>query len=187
MASEPERVILTYEDLLQLPNDRYRYEILDGELQVTAAPSTAHQTVVGNLFFLLTGHVRRCRLGQVFTAPLDVFLTDITVVQPDLVFVAESRKEIIFPQCVRGAPDLVVEVLSPSTAQTDRGGKRQIYARHGIPSYWLLDPDRYEFVAYALEAGIYRQAILGHDADKVAALPFPDLDLHLEEIWGWDS
>ena len=187
MASEPERVILTYEDLLQLPNDRYRYEILDGELQVTAAPSTAHQTVVGNLFFLLTGHVRRRRLGQVFTAPLDLFLTDISVVQPDVVFVSETRKAIIFPQCVRGAPDLVVEVLSPSTARTDRGGKRQLYARHGIANYWLLDPDRHEFVAYALEAGVYRQAVLGHDADKVAAQPFPDLELPLAEIWGWDS
>lgn len=187
MASEPERVILTYEDLVHLPSDRYRYEILDGELQMTAAPSTAHQTVVGNLFFLLTGHVRRHRLGQVFTSPLDVLLTDITVVEPDLLFVSEARKEIIFPQCVRGAPDLVVEVLSPSTAQTDRGGKRQVYARHGIPNYWLLDPDRHEFVAYELEVGSYRQAVLGHDADKVAASPFPGLILPLAEIWGWES
>ncbi len=186
MASQPERVILTYDDIAQLPTDRHRYELFEGELQVTAAPNTAHQTVVGNLYILMATHVRRNRLGRVFIAPYDVLLSDITVVEPDLLFVSRERQSIIRPSYIRGVPDLVVEVLSPSNPQTDRQVKRQLYARHGVPYYWLLDPDQREFIAYALESGAYRAVVTARGDGTVSAPPFPDLAISLAEVWNWD-
>lgn len=185
MASRPEHVILTYEDLVEMPNDRNRYELFEGELQVTAAPNISHQATSGNLYFILTGHVRRYDLGSVFTAPCDVLLSEISVVEPDLLFVSKERREIIRSQYIRGAPDLVVEILSPSTSHVDRHIKMQLYARHAVPNFWRLDPDRQEFVAYTLEGGEYRQVTLGSEDDTVSAPPFPDLVIPLAEIWGW--
>lgn len=185
MASQPERVILTYADLVEIPNDRNRYELFEGELQVTAAPNISHQAAVNNLSFVLTGHVRQHRLGAVFTAPSDVLLSDVSVVEPDLLFVSKERAEIILPRYIRGAPDLVVEVLSPSTAQVDRQVKMQLYARHGIQNYWHLDPNHHEFVAYVLEDGAYRQVAHAREDQTVSAPPFPDLVIPLAEIWDW--
>ncbi len=187
MASEPERVILTYADLIALPNDRNRYEILEGELQVTAAPNTMHQTAVTNLTIILGNYVRRHRLGRVFTAPYDVLLSDTTVVETDLLFVSNERRSIVEPRFVRGAPDLVVEVTSPSTAQTDRHAKRQVYARLGVPNYWRLDPDRQEFLTEALENGVYRQVAAGRESQCVSAPPFPELQIELSQVWDWSG
>ncbi len=187
MVTEPERVILTYEDLIALPNDRNRYEIFEGELQVTASPNISHQTAVTNLTAILVAQVRVRRLGWVFTAPCDVLLSDITVVEPDLLFVSRGRRRIIVPRHIRGAPDLVVEVLSPSTAETDRQVKSQLYARYQVANYWRLDPDRWELVAEALDDGVYRQVAVGRESQTVVAPPFPELEIPLAQVWGWDQ
>ncbi|MBI4492074.1 MAG: Uma2 family endonuclease [Chloroflexi bacterium] len=91
VATQPERVILTYADYVQLPDDGKRYELLEGELEVTPVPSTGHQSVVLNLAVRLDRHVRQQRLGKVLIAPCDVLLSEIMVVQPDLLFVARER------------------------------------------------------------------------------------------------
>ncbi|MGH2457629.1 MAG: Uma2 family endonuclease [Chloroflexota bacterium] len=187
MATESERVILTYDDLVELPNDRNRYELFEGDLQVTAAPNLSHQTAVTNLMVILGNQVRSGRLGWVFTAPFDVLLSDISVVEPDLLFVSRARRGILVPRHVRGAPDLVVEVLSPSTAQVDRGVKRQLYARYGVANYWRVDPDRWEFLAEALADGVYRQVAIARESQTITAPPFPDLVIPLAQVWGWDQ
>lgn len=179
MASQPERTLLTYDDLIQMPEDRNRYEILEGELQVTAAPNIAHQTTVTNLTITLGVHVGERGLGYVFTAPCDVLLSELTVVEPDVLFVSRERRGIILPRHIRGAPDLVVEVLSPATTARDRGPKMQIYERHGVPYYWLLDPHRFEFFAYVLENGAYRLAVHAEGDSTVSAAPFLDLAIEL--------
>ena len=183
MASQPERVVLTYQDLLQLPNDRNRYELFDGELQVTAAPNIAHQTASINLSSLLHNYVRANHLGLVLSAPCDVHFTETSVVEPDLLFVSAERSEIILPQYIAGAPDLVVEILSPSTALADRQVKRQLYARYGVAFYWLLDVERQEFLAYSLADGLYREVARGKETETVSAPPFPDLAIALGEVW----
>lgn len=183
MATYPERVVLTYADYLELPNDGKRYQLLDGELDVTPAPSTLHQRVVTNLLVFLELYVRRDRLGTVLVAPCDVLLSDITVVQPDLLFVARERREIVRPEHVRGAPDLVVEVVSPRTARTDREVKRQLYARYGVPHYWLIDPEQRAATALVLEAGGYRQAVVSQGDETFAAPPFADLAIPLADVW----
>src|SRR5207302_4377071 len=99
-----------------------------------------HQLVLGNLYFDLRGFVHAHDLGKVFFAPLDIVLSDVNVVEPDLLFVARARLAIIDQRCLRAAPDLAVEVLSPSTRRIDLGRKRELYATFGVAEYWIVDP-----------------------------------------------
>ena len=108
------------------------------------APTTAHQRVSRNLAHVLWTFIRDHELGEVFYAPCDVVLgqgDDRNVVQPDLVFVAKERADIIVLEEIRGAPDLVIEILSPGTEERDRSYKNTLYARSGVKEYWLVDPD----------------------------------------------
>jgi Uma2 family endonuclease len=136
----PGKIVLTYDDYCELPNDRNRYEILDGELSVALAPTTKHQITLGNLHRILSTHVFANHMGRLLLAPTDVILAATTVVQPDLVFVSNDRSQVITPRGVEGAPTLVVEILSPTTHRTDRVTKAQLYAKHQIPHYWLWIP-----------------------------------------------
>jgi Uma2 family endonuclease len=133
-------VKLTYADLLALPEDGKLHEIIDGEHYVTASPTLRHQRVLGNLFFIIQSFVRAHRLGLVVFAPLDVFLSDIDVLEPDLLFVGRARLAQIEERVVRGAPDLAVEVISPSTRERDLTIKRQVYRQFGVGEYWIVDP-----------------------------------------------
>jgi len=183
MATEAERIVLTYHDYARIPSDRNRYELWEGEIQVTPAPGTAHQQVIVNLTALLVNHVRQHQLGRVLIAPCDVLLSDITVVQPDILFVSRERHAIVQPKYVQGAPDLVIEVLSPSTAQTDRHVKRQLYARYGVPHYWILDLKQRTAIALVLRAGAYRRVARSCGSEPFVAPPFPDLRISLAETW----
>lgn len=131
---------LTYAYLEGLPPDRHRHELIDGEEFMTPAPRPNHQGVVGNLFAVLKLHAKKQKLGRVFVAPTDVVLSDHDVVEPDVLFVSSARARIIGEKNIRGAPELVIEVLSPSTASWDRGAKLALYARSGVREYWLVDP-----------------------------------------------
>ena len=130
----------TYEDYRTAPSDR-RYELVDGDLVIVPVPSLRHQAVQVRLGERLARFVRENSLGMLFFAPCDVVLSDTDVVQPDLLFVSGDRAHLLSSgENVRGAPDLVVEILSPATAERDRGYKRALYAKHGVAEYWLVDP-----------------------------------------------
>ena len=128
----------TYEDYLNTPEDK-RYELLDGELVPAPAPGELHQSVSILLGSKLFQFASEHSLGRVYNAPFDVVLSDVDVVQPDLLFVSNERGHIITPANIQGAPDLVVEILSPSTAERDRTFKRTLYAKHGVNEYWMVD------------------------------------------------
>lgn len=178
-----ENIKLTYEDYLLLPEDGNRYEILDGELNVTPAPTTKHQTVSGNLFALLHQYVREHRTGKVFSAPIDVVLDESTIVQPDIIFIGKEREGIITEKNVQGAPDLVIEILSPNTAKIDRLRKMQLYLRYEVKHYWLVDPDTETLEVYKLESGKYH-VVGGFEKDNVFEPElFPGLKIKLSEIW----
>ena len=149
------RVVLTYADYAALPDDGRRYELYEGEIEMTPAPTTSHQRVLGNLYFLLRQYVQDRHAGEVFVAPIDLILSDVTVVQPDLLVVLNERRHVITERGIEGPTDLVVEILSPTTASRDRGIKMQLYARYRIPHYWLVDPDTQTLEAYQLEEGSY--------------------------------
>ena len=132
---------LTYEDYRNTPAEK-RYELLDGELVMAPAPRIPHQRVGMKLRTRLHTFVEGRGLGEVFAAPCDVLLSDTDVVQPDLLFVSRERSHILLGgDNVRGAPDLVIEILSSSTSGLDRTLKRGLYAKHGVKEYWLVDPD----------------------------------------------
>jgi len=129
----------TVDDVRAIPDDRNRYETIAGELFVTPAPGTPHQTVLRALFVTLWDYVRAHELGQVWFAPVDVVFGTLTLVEPDLLFVARDRIGIVTERELTAAPDLAVEVISPSTARVDRGRKRALYQETGVREYWVVD------------------------------------------------
>lgn len=178
------RIVLTYEDYCALPNDGRRYEILEGELFVTPSPSRAHQRVSANLFVILRAHVDERNLGELFYAPFDVILEKTSVVVPDLLFVSRARRGIVTDRGVEGAPDLIVEILSPGTARRDRLDKAQLFARHGVGHYWLVDPDARVLEAFELDEGRYLRVAHLAENETFAPSLFPGLTISLSSLWG---
>ncbi len=177
------RVRLTYEDYAELPDDGRRYELHEGELSVTPSPGTGHQAILLNLAVILHGHVNARGLGEVFPAPLDCILENVTVVQPDIVFIETARGSVISERGIEGAPTLAVEVISPSTTGIDRRRKLQLYARYGVSYYWIVDPPARTIEAYQLTQGQYRNAGTLSESTTVSLPPFPDLILGPRAIW----
>lgn len=131
----------TYEDYKLLPEDK-RCEIVEGDLLMTPSPIFRHQVVLKRLMMRLGAFVDAGGLGEVVSAPMDVVLSAENVVQPDLLFISQERMNIVDPMGpVNGAPDLTVEVLSPSTSGRDQILKRKLYAKYGVREYWVVDPD----------------------------------------------
>jgi Uma2 family endonuclease len=178
-----ERVILTYKDYEVLPADGRQYEIHEGELSVTPAPSPQHQEVSGNLNEIVRGHVKTRGLGKVFYAPIDCILSDITIVQPDLLFLDTTRLNLVSRRGIEGPPTLVVEILSPSTTAIDRSTKRQLYAKYGVRYYWIVDPEARVVEAYVLSEGAYRFSARAAGSEPVSLPPFPDLAFVPASIW----
>jgi Uma2 family endonuclease len=174
----------TYEDLLDLPaGTGDRYEIIDGALLVTPSPSPRHQRTLRLLFTPVNEHVLRHALGEVFFAPLDVRFADGSVVEPDLIFLSNARSDRVKPKWIDGAPDLVAEILSPSTATTDRTKKRDAFAKHGVPFYWLVDAEARVLEELRLENGAYVvHARIEKDSIFKPAL-FPGLEIPLAPLW----
>jgi len=147
--------LLTYEDLERLDGDGKRYEILDGRLIELASPEVVHQRVLRRLLGWFDNFVTAHDLGEVFGAPLDVRLSTHNIVQPDLIFVSYARFGVVEKRPIEGAPDLLVEILSPSTGARDRGEKMVIYARHGVREYWLVDIDHQVVTVFGLVGDRY--------------------------------
>jgi Uma2 family endonuclease len=177
------RVVLTYKEYEALPADGRRYEIHEGELSVTAAPSPDHQRILGNLNDIVRQHVKGRALGEVFFAPIDCILAETTVVQPDLVYLDSRRLSIVGARGLEGPPTLVVEVLSPATTLADRSTKLQLYARYGVPYYWIVDPDARSIEAYSLSEGGYQLAARALGSEAAWLPPFPDLNLIPATLW----
>lgn len=124
-----------------MPEDR-RYELIDGDFFMVPAPATYHQRVSAKIQYRLTRYVEDHDLGVVFNAPTDVVFSDEDVIQPDLFFISHERKGIIKPENIRGAPDLVIEILSPSTAERDLVVKKRLYAKFAVHEYWIVSPEQ---------------------------------------------
>lgn len=173
---------LTYNDLKKIPPDRNRYELIEGELFVAPAPNIEHQRKSFRIAKRVSDHVERNDLGEVFIAPCDVVLVPGTVLEPDIIFVSKARKSIIKEDCIEGAPDLVVEVLSDSSRTIDRFVKRDRYAEFGVPEYWLLDPFEPRIEVLRLEAGKYRLIASFGPKDTLESPTFPGFRLPLASL-----
>jgi Uma2 family endonuclease len=177
-------VVLTYEDYEALPDDGKRYEIHEGELSVTPSPTFRHQSVLAELLSLLRAHVRTHDLGEVVPSPLTVVLSNTAVVQPDIVYVAKPRMNIVTAKgIVDGAPTLAIELLSPSTSRVDRTTKRQLFERYGVPYYWIVDPDARTIDVYRAASGVYAEPDRRGPDDLDDLPPFPGLRIDAAALW----
>lgn len=178
---------LTYDDLAALPEptDGKRHEIIDGEHYVTASPFTKHQRVAVNLTLALGNFVEDHESGELLIAPTDVVFSSINVVVPDLLYIARERLEIVTEKNIQGAPDLVVEILSPSTRKRDLGIKRALYERVGVREYWLVDPAPETIQVYRLDAaGFQPTTILSAAAGDVLTTPLlPGFEVRLAKLF----
>lgn len=182
MSTRRAKVRFNYKDYCLFPEDK-RYELIDGELFMAPASSMRHQRILRALQSLIWPMVRDHGLGQVFFAPCDVILSDEDVVQPDLIFVAQEREEIISERGCEGAPDLVVEVLSPSTQQRDRELKRKIYAKYGVMEYWLVDPEFRTIEVMELEADDFASLGIFTEGGELTTRVIPTLTLPVSQVF----
>lgn len=155
----PARGVWTYEDYALLPDDGKRYEVIRGELYMSAAPRPLHQRVIFRLSYFLESFLEVHKVGTAFGAPIDVLLPEKLgdPVQPDILFVREDRLGIVGETYIEGAPDLAIEVLSPSNPAHDRSLKYLLYEEAGVPEYWIIDPLDRTVEVYVLKEGTYEQ------------------------------
>jgi Uma2 family endonuclease len=182
MAVKVVPIKLTYHDYLTWPDDGRRYELHGGELHMVPSPSVQHQRISRKLMLLLARFVDEYQHGEVFDAPLDVVFAEDTFVQPDILFISHERRYIIGEQNISGAPDLVIEILSPSTEERDRGIKLQLYCRYGVREAWLVDPGERTVEVLALSPEGYQ--VLGRysgdeavSSQVLAGLRFPTKEI----------
>jgi Uma2 family endonuclease len=149
--------LLTYEEYRHFPDDGRRHEIIRGEHYVSPSPGTAHQSASRHIQFALYQQIEATGRGQVFDAPMDLELASTEVVQPDLIVVLDEHREMILPSRLRGVPDLVVEILSPSTAERDQSLKKTLYEGYGVPEYWVVDVEDHRIDRYVLSGAAYAE------------------------------
>ena len=185
MVTNPD-VRLTVQDYLNIPEeDENRYELINGELYMAPAPSWEHQESIGNLFSFLRDFVRGNGLGRIVASPIDVYLSEEDVFQPDIVFVSVERLDVIHSSGVHGAPDLVIEMLSPSTEQRDLTIKRERYAMFDVKEYWLADPIAKTITVLRLRNGAFEQAGV-YTAGTVLETPLlPGLRVDVSEVFDY--
>jgi Uma2 family endonuclease len=171
------KTMLRHEDYLLLPeDDPNKYEMLWGELHMAPSPNFLHQQAQIHLGGILDRHVGDRGLGKV-VGPIDLYRDEVNYVQPDLSYFTTEQLPHITQQKIRQVPPLIVEILSPSTAETDRGDKRRWYAELGVREYWLADPlvRRVEVIDLTTDVGLVE--------DPVRSVVLPDLALPLAEIF----
>ena len=175
-----ETMKLGYAEYARIPDDGRRHEIIDGAHFVNPAPGTYHQTLSKRLQYQLYSQIELRGLGLIFSAPIDVQLSDHDIVQPDLLVILNARRSIVTPTKILGAPDLIVEILSPSNFDYDLNLKRRLYERREVPEYWIVDP-----VARAVQQLVLREGRFQLEPAVEVLRPTiaPDVAIPLREIW----
>jgi Uma2 family endonuclease len=172
----------THADLLVMPEDGKRREIIEGDLFVTPSPISNHQRILAELVGAFRDYLKANPVGEVLFAPLDVILSDHDVLEPDLLLVLKEH-EVIVKDWVRGAPDLVLEVLSPTTEARDRGPKMKAYARFGVREYWIVDPVTQMIEVYRLAGEGFELARMCAKGDTVETPLLPGFLLPVDSVF----
>jgi Uma2 family endonuclease len=172
----------TYEDLLALPDDGRRWEIIDGELYELTAPNLYHATVIMNLIAQFLPVVTAIG-GRIFTAPVDVFFGGANPVQPDIMVLLPDRLGLMAMRGLEGPPDILVEVLSPSNPEHDRIRKRALYARGGVREYWLVSPEAASIEVLVLDGASYRTHARAAGDEPVTSTVLPDLSFPASAVF----
>ena len=172
---------LTYADYCAIPEDRCRHEIIEGEHFVTPSSESYHQELVVKLTSRLHALIQESGLGRVYVAPMDVLLSEHDIVQPDVFVILEPNRGIITRPNIKGAPDLVLEILSPSTRSRDRGLKRELYEHAGVGEYWIVDPKARSVAQY--RRGDLGYELVGEHSERINLAVAPGLTVDLRSIW----
>lgn len=171
----------TYADYCRIPPDRNRHEIVDGRHYVTPSPERHHQEVLVNLVVWFAEHIKKPGLGHVLCAPMDVHLGRGSVVQPDLIVVGKANRSILGDKKLTGAPDLLVEILSPSTRRYDRKTKLERYERAGVREFWLVDPERHRVEQFGLRGGTFGPPVVAESRIRLRILR--QIEIDLRQVW----
>jgi Uma2 family endonuclease len=176
---------LTIEDFEAFPDDGNRYEIMGGQLFVTPAPALLHQWIIATLTSAFNAYLLPRRLGVAFPAPTDVQFGEHDIVEPDLVVVLQPNLGKLRDTRIIGAPDLVIEITSPSTASRDRVRKSALYAQEGVREYWIADPRAQSVIVQALQDG--RWAAIQSEAGVAKSTILPDFFVVLQEVLNYPA
>lgn len=177
---------LTYDEYRALPDDGIRYEVIKGTLFMTPAPMSKHQRISRNLEFTIYQHVKKTKQGVVYDAPVDIILANDTVLQPDIVYVRRERAHLISKRGIEGAPDIVIEILSPSTQRVDRTTKMKLYAEFGVQEYWLVDPEVETFEVFTLQGEKYLLSAALSGQEIYESSYIEGLKVSLDELFAED-
>ncbi len=175
----------TYADYTTIPEDGQRYEIVNGVLYMAPSPSLGHQGIAGEIFAYLRNFVQMTGLGRVFVAPADVELSYKTVVQPDVFVVLNEHLGRMAGSRLIGAPDLVVEVASPSTARHDLREKQDAYTRAGVSEYWIVTPGEQVVEVLVLEDGFYSSLGVFRGRAMLPSRVVPDMPVRVEQFFAF--
>ncbi len=176
----------TYEEFMTLPEGGpYRYEIIDGELFMTPSPTPRHQRISRKLLLVIGKFLETHSVGEIFSAPCDVVFSrdPLQVAEPDLLFVSKAHASIVTEKNIQGVPDLLVEILSPGTAENDRRVKFSLYERFGVPEYWIVDPEAETVQVYRLSDGRYGTCREFRKEDALDSPLLPGLSIPLVEVF----
>jgi Uma2 family endonuclease len=173
----------TYEHYAALPDDGKRYEIINGVLYMTPSPGRSHQEVALEFAAYLRAHVKSAHLGRVYIAPFDVELTPKVVVQPDVMVILNENSDKVTSSRIVGAPDLVIEIASPSTSTYDRHKKNDAYAHAGVPEYWIVDPVAHTVEVLMLEGGEYQSLGVFQGKAFLPSKIVPEMNVHVEQFF----
>lgn len=180
----PEQGEWTYTDWLALPDDGFKYEVLDGELYMSPPPSVSHQHTASDLLTRMRKHALDKGLGQVYTSPIAVKLPVQEVpLQPDIVYISVNNLNIIGEEEIDGTPDLVVEILSPSNWTYDRGKKQEVYRQAGVKEYWIVDYRKRTVEVLVLEEGDYVLQNQYGVGDTAVSVILTDFSVHVADIF----
>lgn len=178
--------VWTYDEYYKF-NDNNRYEVLNGELIMVPAPDSNHQRISRNIEFKIFGLLKKHSIGEVFNAPYDVILDDKSIVQPDILLVLNNNKDKIKKRGFFGVPDLIVEIISPSSRYRDTVQKKDLYEKFGVTEYWLVDPKAEYVEVLTLNNGkyeLYSEAYFDEeDKQIVASKLIKELTIELKEIF----
>jgi Uma2 family endonuclease len=170
-------------DYAALPEGGPRHQLVNGRLIMAPSPSDFHQDIAGTIYRIIASHLDEHPIGYARIAPLDVYLGEHDVYQPDVIFVSKARRSILQDHGIEGGPDLVVEVLSPTTRQLDEGTKRKVYAVSGVRELWLVDPESGQVRVFELKKNSSRPARTCSSPDSFTSALLPGLEISCQRIF----
>lgn len=176
------KVKFTYQDYLHMPEDK-RYELIEGEFFMMPSPKEYHQRISGELGFILQSFVKKNKLGSIYYAPFDVVFSEENVVQPDIIFVSKERKNIITKDNIKGAPDLLIEILSPKIGYRDKEIKRKLYFKYGVKEYWIVDPKEQNIEVLSIAEDDYKTVGIYNINTPLSSPLLKGLMIDLKEIF----